>query len=673
MEVAEQIEKFKEFIEENYKSKLYKVIRQGKKSLVIDFKELSKFDPDLSEQLLSEPEDLLKAAELSLEQLNLQETINIRIRITNLPDSQKMRIKDIRSEHLGRFIAMEGLIKQASDVRPQVTSAKFECPSCGTTISILQLDSKFKEPTRCSCGRKGRFRLIGKELVDTQRLVIEEVPERLEGGEQPKRLSIFLKEDLVEPVMERRTTPGSKVRVIGTVKEVPIWLKGGGQSVRYDIVVETNYIEPMEESYEEMEVDEKYEKQIKKLAKDPKIYEKLTRSIAPFIYGHEDIKEALVLQLVGGVKKVRKDGTMTRGDLHVLLVGDPGAAKTSMLMFIAHAAPKARYIAGKGVTGAGITATVVKDEFLRGWALEAGALVLANNGFLCLDEMDKIAVEDTSALHEAMAQQQISISKANIQATLRAETTILAAANPRLGRFDPYQMVASQINMPPTLINRFDLIFPVKDMPDESMDTKIASHVLNLQKSGEEIEPEVEPMLLKKYVSYVRRKIFPKLSDNAIDEIKSFYVRLRSSVVTAEDAVRPVPISARQLETLVRLAEASARVRLSETVTRIDARRAIRILSKCLTEVGLDHETKQIDIDRISTGISARQRNKIFIIREVIKNLEENSGKKTISIEDILAEAADKQVDEASVEEVIEMLKREGEIFEPRRGFVQRV
>lgn len=673
MEVAEQIEKFKDFIEENYRSNLYKVVREGKRSLIIDFNELSKHDPELAEELLSDPEDLLKAAELSLEQFDLEETLDIRIRLRNLPDSQEMKIKDVRSEHLGRFIAIDGLVKQSSDIRPQVTSAKFECPSCGNSVSILQLDVRFKEPTRCSCGNKGRFRLIGKNLVDVQKLVIEEMPESLEGGEQPKRLDVILREDLVEPVMERRTTPGSKVRIIGVIKEIPILLRTGMQSIRYNLIVETNYIEPLEESFEELEISKKDEKAIKKLAKDPNVYDKFRRSIAPSIYGHDDIKEALVLQLMGGVKKIRKDGTMTRGDLHILLVGDPGAAKSTMLMFISHAAPKARYVAGKGVTGAGITASVVKDEFLRGWALEAGALVLANNGFCCIDEMDKMAVEDTSALHEAMAQQQISISKANIQATLRAQTTILAAANPKLGRFDPYQTIAPQIDMPPTLINRFDLIFPVRDMPNEGMDTKIASHVLSLQKSGEEMEPEIPIDLFKKYISYVRKHIKPRLSDGAIDEIKSFYVKLRNTGSTSDDAVKPIPISARQLEALVRLAEASARVRLSKNVAKSDARRAIRILRRCLMEVGFDYETQQIDIDRISTGISARQRSKIIVVRDIINNLEKKSERKTIPIEDIIAEAGDKQIDEPGVEEVIERLKKEGEIFEPKRGFIQKV
>lgn len=669
IDATEQIEKFKEFIETSYQKILYELVRKGKKALIIDFAELAQFDSDLSEQLLNYPDETIRAAELSIEQFDLPEEVTLRVRFTNLPPSQEIMVRDIRSAHINSLVAVDGIVRQASDVRPQVVSAKFECPACGNTITILQLDSKFKEPSRCSCGRRGHFRLLSKELVDAQRLVIEEAPESLVGGEQPKRLSVFLREDLVEPKMEKRTTPGSKIKVYGVIKEVPLPAKTGGQLTRYDLVIEANYITPLEETFEDIEFTEEDQKKILELANDPKIYDYLINSIAPSIYGHEDIKEALVLQLMGGVKKERKDGTKTRGDMHILLVGDPGAAKSTLLTFIAKAAPKARYISGKGVSGAGVTAAVVRDEFLRGWALEAGALVLANKGILCLDEMDKMSEEDTSALHEAMAQQQISISKANIQATLKAETTVLAAANPKLGRFDPYQPIASQIDLPPALINRFDLIFPVRDIPDRVKDEKIAGHVLSLQQNIEGKQPEIPIDLLKKYLLFARQKINPKLSDGAVEEIKSFYVTLRNTGTTGDEAVKPIPISARQLEALVRLAEGSARARLSKTVTKKDARKAIYILRRCLMQVGFDYETGQMDIDQISTGISASQRGKIITVREIINELA-SKGKKTIPIEDIIAEAAEKGIDEARVEEIIEKLKREGSIFEPKRGFL---
>ncbi len=672
MDASEQIKRFYNFLEKNYQDKLLENIRRGKNFLIMDFSKLSMFDHELAEEILEQPEETIKAAEIAVEQFELPSPIKrFRIRLTNIPEDQTVAIRHIRAMHIGKLIVSKGIVRQSSDVRPQTVSAKFECPSCGNTISILQTGQKFKEPTRCSCGRKGKFRLLSKELVDSQRIVVEEAPEFLDGGEQPKRISVFLREDLVEPVMERKTTPGSKILIAGILKELPINLREGGTSTRFDIIIEANYIEPIEETFETIDISEEDEKEIISLSEDPKIYEKLVKSIAPSVYGHEDIKEALVLQLMGGVKKERNDGTITRGDMHILLVGDPGAAKSTLLIFMSHAAPKARYVAGRGASGAGLTASVVRDEFLRGWALEAGAMVLANGGYCMIDEMDKMSTEDRSALHEALSQQKISISKANIQATLRAETTVLAAANPKFGRFDPYQPIAQQIDLPPALINRFDLIFPVRDLPSREVDDKIASHVLNIQQSMNIREPDISIPLLKKYVAYAKQTIKPKLTDSAIEEIKNFYVELRN-MGTDEEGIRPIPISARQLEALVRFAEGSAKVRLSKKVTKSDAKRAIRILKYCLMQVGFDYETGRIDIDRISTGIPASQRSRIVQVREIINELEGTFGK-TIPLEDIISSASEKGIEEAEVEEIIERLKRSGDIFEPKRNFLSKL
>ena len=404
MDISEHVEKFKEFLEEYYIEDIHKIINLGKKSLVIDFIKLIEHEPELADELLEHPEDSIKAAELAVEQFDIPEN-NLRVRFNNLPGGQFTKIADVRSGHINKFLILEGIVRQASDVRPQVINARFECPNCGNTMTILQLDNKFKEPSRCSCGTRGRFKLLSKELVDAQRLLIEEAPESLEGGEQPKRLNVFLKEDLVEPKMEKKTTPGSKVKVFGVIKEIPILLKTGGLSTRYDLAMDVNNIESVHEDYSTIELTEEDIQKIKEFSKDANLYDKFSRSIAPSIYGHDKIKEAIVLQMIGGLKKIKEDGTVMRGDIHVLLIGDPGSGKSQILQFTSKAAPKARFVSGKGATGAGLTATVVKDEYLRGWALEAGALVLANKGLAVVDELDKMKDEDRSALHEALEQQ----------------------------------------------------------------------------------------------------------------------------------------------------------------------------------------------------------------------------------------------------------------------------
>ncbi|MBI2141976.1 hypothetical protein HYU15_00625 [Candidatus Woesearchaeota archaeon] len=379
----EQIRKFQEFIEDHYKAKLLEAASKGQSALTIDFNDLTKFDPGLAQELLNSPEDALKSAELACRQIDLPEEAKIKPRLTNLPESQKVMISEIRSSHIGKLLYVEGLVRKKTDVRPQVVSSKFECPSCGQIMLILQLDQSLKEPSKCSCGRKGKFLLLSKELVDAQGLVLEEIPESLEGGEQPKRINVFLKEDLVSPISEKRTNPGSKVRVFGILNEVPVILRTGGKGTRFELMLEANNAEASEENFYNITISKEEEQQIIALSQDPRVYEKLIASIAPSIYGYERIKEALVLQLLGGVPKKRKDGITTRGDIHILLVGDPGSGKSQLLKRVSTIAPKGRYVSGKGVSGAGITAAVVRDELLGGWSLEAGALVLANNGVCC--------------------------------------------------------------------------------------------------------------------------------------------------------------------------------------------------------------------------------------------------------------------------------------------------
>ncbi len=672
MDPSEEINKFQEFFEKTLYEELLERVRTGQSFIVIEFPELAKFNPELADSLLENPEETIKAAEMAVERFDIEgEVENFKVRFKDIPEDQHVMVRYIRSKHIDKLIQIEGIVRQKSDVRPQVTKAKFECPSCGNVINVVQDDNKFKSPNRCSCGRKGKFRLLSKDLVDAQKIVLEEAPEDLKGGEQPKRLNVYLRHDLVSPMTEKKTNPGSRILITGVIKEVPVTTSRGAQSTRFDLIMEGNYVEPVQEDYTEMEVEPERVKDIKELAEKDDVYDQLVQSVAPSIYGHEKVKEALLLQMLGGVRKTREKSGSTRGDIHVLLIGDPGAGKSAMLKRISEVAPKGRYVSGASATGAGLTASVVKDEFIKGYALEAGAIVLANKGICCIDELDKMGSDDRGSMHEALEQQTVTVSKANIQATLKSQTTLLAAANPKFGRFDPYETIGKQIDLPSTLINRFDLIFPIRDLPDEEKDEKMAEFMLDQhQEEGE--RGVVEGELLTDYVAYAKQNIQPVLMESAVKEIKNYFVQMRSTATDEAEGIQAIPISARQLEALVRMAEASARSRLSDKVTKGDAERAIDLLHHCLSQIGMDPETGEIDIDRISTGITASQRSQIHIVRDIISDLEEAIGE-TIPLEDIVKEAEERGIDEQKVEEIIEKLKRSGDVFTPKPGMIQRI
>lgn len=653
-----------------HRKELGEAIRKDEKVVKVDFQQLAQFSPTLSENILELPEETIALMETALEESQIAITKGIRIRIADLPKSCFIAVRAIRAKHLDKFLWIEGIVRQASEVRPQVVNARFECPNCGAVLSVLQVGRKFSEPSRCSCGWKGNFKLLSKEMVDAQRIVIEESPDSLEGGEQPRRINVFLKEDLVDPKMEKRTTPGSRIRVYGILKEVPLPLQTGAISTRFDIAVEANNVILVEETFEDFEMSEEDEKQILELAADPHIFKRLSQSIAPSIYGFERIKEAVLLQLFSGVKKLKSDGGWTRGDIHVLLVGDPGVAKSVLLKYTSTIAPKGRYVSGKAATGAGLTAAVVKDEFLRGWSLEAGAMVLSNKGVVCIDEIEKMSEHDRSTMHEALEQQTVTISKANIQATLRAETTVLAAGNPKLGRFDPYTPIPQQIDISPALLSRFDVIFVIRDLPNRVQDEAIASHVLQEHQQNV-VRDVVDGGLLRKYIAYSRQKAKPVLSNEAAEEIKSFYIKLRNQPSRADSEVKPISITARQLEGIIRLSEAHARMRLSQKVAREDAKVAIELIKFSLMQVGYDEETKSFDIDRITTGVTASKRGKIITVRETLQQLESREGK-LIPIEKI-QEAIRGKMSDAELEEALEQLSKAGDIFKPKKGFVQRI
>jgi replicative DNA helicase Mcm len=679
------------YFEENCKSEIETIALEypENRSLIVDYWDIDKGDPTLTEMLINQPYKALFNAEEALKNIDVaaEHKLQLHFRVNNLPDTQKIFIRKIRANHLGKYTAVEGLVKKVTEVRPKLQIASFQCQKCGAIVKIDQEEDILKEPSECyedqgGCGRISSFKLLMNlsTFIDSQKIEIQENPEGLRGGAQPERISAYLEDDLVGML-----APGDRVIVNGILHSQQR-RRGPLRLTSFNKAMDAYSTERQELAFEEVEVTPEDEEEIIKISKDPDIYSKMRQSIAPTIYGMDVEKEALVLVLFGGLSKKMPDGTYIRGDIHALLVGDPGTAKSQMLTYMSKLAPRSIYASGKASSAAGLTAAAVRDEFGEGqWTLEAGALVLADMGIACIDEIDKMDEADRSSLHQAMEQQEISVAKAGINATLKSRCALLAAANPKLGRFDEFIPMHEQINMPPALLSRFDLIFSILDKPNRETDTALASHILRTHKSGEvneniirsenskhteeerddlmeNVMPIFTPEFIRKYVAYAKRNIFPVMTDDASEVLKNYYVDFRSS---SEDSV---PFTPRQLEAFVRLAEASARVRLSEEATVEDAKKAISIIDQYLRRVGMDRETGKFDIDIIATGISHTQQSRMRTIIDIIQKLCDASEDGNASRSDIVSEAEIQGIESSKVESALDRLNRNGQIYEPAHG-----
>ncbi|RZN14722.1 MAG: minichromosome maintenance protein MCM [Methanosarcinales archaeon] len=685
-------QKWTEFLKSSYKDEIANLAEEypDVRSLSISFFDIEQFDPELADELLNLPDEVLRDSNQAL--LDIGDTKGVDfskayLRVRDL--ASHVQIRSIRSHHIGKMIAVEGLIRKATEVRPKITRAVFHCPYEHETV-VMQ-GEKFVEPYECNdanCSRKkGPFALSREKstFLDAQKIRIQESPEGLRGGEQPQTLDVLVVDDLAGI-----TAPGDRIIITGVLRSYQR-VNYNTKTTFFDIVLDGLSIDVEDKEFEDIVLASEDIEMIKTLAADTGIYEKIIRSIAPSIYGYSEVKEAISLQLMSGVSKKLPDGSRIRGDIHMLLIGDPGIAKSQLLRYTVKIAPRGIYTSGKSSTSAGLTAAAVKDEFGDGrWTLEAGALVLADKGIAGVDEMDKMKPDDRASLHEAMEQQTISIAKAGIMATLQSRCSLLGAANPKYGRFDQYDNIAKQINMPPTLLSRFDLIFILTDKPTIERDTQISNHILKAHYAGElsmqqehipnsgitskqiehamkVIQPEIEPELMRKYIAYAKRNIYPLMSDDAREKIINFYLGLRKQ---GEDPNSPVPVTARQLEALVRLAESSARIRLSNEVNVDDIERVIRIVTTSLEQVMMDPETGMLDADIISVGTSKSQRDKIHILRDIIKELQ-HAHDGVAPYEDVIVHAEEQGINREKVEDVLSKLKNSGEIYEPKNGYVK--
>ncbi len=666
-------QRFQEFFKkEKYRQRIAQLAITGKGSVTIDFEELYGFDQALAEQLLNRPEEYLQHAgkgayeQLRIEDAEYAEKIEkINPRIVKLLGKEQLR--KLGSRQMAKLIMVEGIVVRATPVRPMVLRAAFKCKRCGTMNMEEQTGQFLKAPAICQapdCGRDGPFEFVQEEstFIDSQDLRLQEKPEDLPPGQLPRTLAVKLVgDDIVD--MAR---PGDHIGIVGIVRAFAPSLMGMGKLRTFILQLDANSIEVLGKEPETSPPTPEEEEKMHALAKDPWVHRKIIGSIAPSIFGYEHVKEAIMYLLFGGVSKSLPDVNI-RGELNALLIGDPGTAKSQLLQYVARIAPRGLYTSGRGTTAAGLTAAVVREKG-GSMSLEAGALVLADKGIACIDEMDKMRPEDRVAIHEAMEQHTVSVAKGGIVATLNARTAVLAAANPSLGRYEPNRTVAENVPLPVTILSRFDLIFVLRDVPNKEADGKMSQHILEIHRRGvSPVEAPVDAELLRKYVSYAKG-IKPVLGTEALKRLSDFYLAMRAA---SETEGSPVAITARQLESLVRISEARARVALRKEVTGEDAEAAIVIMKRSLEEVGIDLSSYKVDIDLIMTGRSKSIRDRLSVILSVLLDMEKVTG--IVEKDALVNELETKhKIPRGEIERMISQLLREGTIYEPREGCLKK-
>ncbi|KAL0269113.1 UNVERIFIED_CONTAM: hypothetical protein PYX00_006948 [Menopon gallinae] len=610
--------KFKEFLREfhegnfnyKYRDTLKRNYNLKQYYLQIDLRDLASFDEAMAEKIYKQPTEHLPVFEEAAKDVADEvtqprpegeeeiEDIQIWLKSDDIPIS----MRDLKSEMVSRLVKVPGIVVSASGIRSKATRLTIQCRGCMNVVPNLSLKlglDGFALPRKCNMDAGGAkkcpldpyFILPDKCVcVDFQTLKLQELPDGLPQGEIPRHLQLYVDRQLCDKVV-----PGNRVVVHGIfcIKKVVSGGKVSNKGEKTIVGVRNPYIRVVGIEVGEMgsgvstnlTIQPEEEDEFRHLANSPDVYERIASSIAPSIFGFGDIKRAIACLLFGGSRKRLPDGLTRRGDVNILLLGDPGTAKSQLLKFVEKVAPIGVYTSGKGSSAAGLTASVSRDPGTRSFVMEGGAMVLADGGVVCIDEFDKMREDDRVAIHEAMEQQTISIAKAGITTTLNSRCSILAAANSVFGRWDDTKG-EDNIDFMPTILSRFDMIFIVKDEHNAERDITLATHIMNIHMNGTraseipQVEGELSMQFLKKYIHYCRTRCGPRLSEAAGEKLKHRYVLMRGGAREHElqtDKKNSIPITVRQLEAIIRISEALAKMQLKPFATENHVDEALRL------------------------------------------------------------------------------------------------
>lgn len=579
-----------------YRDQLKRNCSLNKHYLEISMDDLKYFSEQTANKFYEHPTRLLTALEeagkLVAEEVveGVEDVAEIReVQVSLRSDEAATSIRQLKSAQVSRLVKVSGIIVAASQVRSKATRVSIQCRTCRHTVNNIELKpglDGFTLPRSCGANQTAQLQRCPVDpyhimpdkcyCIDYQTLKLQENPEDVPHGEMPRHMQLYCDRYLTD-----RVAPGNRVMIIGVYSIKRMVRKQKTSADKTLSGIRAPYIRvlgiqvqtsgPGRAELRQFTPEE--EKIFQELAKRPNIYDVIAKSIAPSIYGSEDIKKSIACLLFGGSRKRLPDGLTRRGDINILLLGDPGTAKSQLLKFVEKVAPIAVYTSGKGSSAAGLTASVNRDPQSRSFIMEGGAMVLADGGVVCIDEFDKMREDDRVAIHEAMEQQTISIAKAGITTTLNSRCSVLAAANSVYGRWDDTKG-DENIDFMPTILSRFDMIYIVKDTHDVLRDTTLAKHVISVHVNASSnrpqeittVEGELSLELLKKYIAYCRSICAPRLSATAGQKLIHNYVRLRNPVMDADhkqvSSRSAIPITVRQLEAIIRISESLAKMEL---------------------------------------------------------------------------------------------------------------